>query len=107
MITKEYRHNTEFHGTDLNKSFNLTMTAALAQDSDSTRRNPSTLLSLPGATTTMTNGLNSTLVDFSSNIEQIRGHLNAAVMNKEAGNNTLAKAHTLHPIAEIYSIIEP
>jgi hypothetical protein len=40
-------------------------------------------------------------------MEQIRGHLNAAVMNKEAGNNTLAKAHTLHPIAEIYSSIEP
>jgi hypothetical protein len=130
MITKEYRHNTEFHGTDLNKSyvkagfvsvaasllvllsatepqpFDLT-TTAFAQDSDSTRRNPSALLSLPGAATTMTNGLNSTLVDFSSNIEQIRGHLNAAVMNKEAGNNTLAKAHTLHPIAEIYSTIEP
>src|SRR5215208_7867962 len=51
-------------------------------------------------------GLNSTQVDFASNIEQIRGHLNAAVMNKEAGNNTLAKAHTLHPIAEIYSTIE-
>jgi hypothetical protein len=52
-------------------------------------------------------GLNSTQVDFASNIEQIRGHLNAAMMNKEAGNNTLAKAHTLHPIAEIYSSIEP
>lgn len=52
-------------------------------------------------------GLNSTQVDFASNIEQIRGHLNAAVMNKEAGNNTLAKAHTLHPIAEIYSSLEP
>jgi hypothetical protein len=51
--------------------------------------------------------LNSTLVDFVSNMEQISGHLNAAVMNKEAGNNTLAKAHTLHPIAEIYSSIEP
>ena len=112
MITKEYRHNTEFHSTDLNKSyvkagfvsvaasllvllsaiepqpFDLTITAAFAQDSDSARRNQSALLSLPGATT-MTNGLNSTLVDFASNIEQIRGHLNAAVMNKEAGNNTL------------------
>jgi hypothetical protein len=51
--------------------------------------------------------LNSTQVGFVSNIEQIRGHLNAAVMNKEAGNTTLAKAHTLHPIAEIYSSIEP
>ena len=50
---------------------------------------------------------NSTQVGFVSNIEQIRGHLDAAVMNKEAGNTTLAKAHTLHPIAEIYSSIEP
>jgi hypothetical protein len=50
---------------------------------------------------------NTTQVSFISNIEQIRGHLNAAVMNKEAGNNTLALAHTLHPIAEIYSSIEP
>jgi hypothetical protein len=58
-------------------------------------------------TNTTTNGINSTQVDFVSNIEQIRGHLNAAVMNKEAGNNSLAKAHTLHPIAEIYSTIEP
>lgn len=33
---------------------------------------------------------NSTQVGFVSNIEQIRGHLNAAVMNKEAGNTTLA-----------------
>ena len=51
--------------------------------------------------------LNSTQVGFVSNIEQIRGHLNAAVMNKEASNTTLSKAHTLHPIAEIYSSIEP
>jgi hypothetical protein len=50
---------------------------------------------------------NTTQVSFISNIEQIRGHLNAAVMNKEVGNNTLALAHTLHPIAEIYSSIEP
>jgi hypothetical protein len=33
--------------------------------------------------------------------------VNAAVMNKEARNNSLAKAHSLHPIAEIYSTIEP
>jgi hypothetical protein len=50
---------------------------------------------------------NSTQVGFVSNIEQIRGHLDAAVMNKEAGNTTLALAHSLHPIAEIYSSIEP
>jgi len=58
-------------------------------------------------TTTNITGVNSTLVDFVSNIEQIKGHLNAAVMNKQAGNNTLAQAHTFHPIAEIYSRIEP
>jgi hypothetical protein len=51
--------------------------------------------------------VNSTQIGFVSKMEQIRGHLNAAIMNKEAGNNTLAKAHTLHPIAEIYSSIEP
>lgn len=49
---------------------------------------------------------NSSLVDFASNIEQIRGHLQQAVANKEMGNTTLAKAHTLHPIEEIYSSIE-
>lgn len=57
-------------------------------------------------TTNLTNS-NSTLIDFVSNIEQIRAHLNAAMMNKQAGNNSLAQAHTLHPIAEIYSSIEP
>jgi hypothetical protein len=59
------------------------------------------------STSTTSPELNSTQVDFVSNMEQIRGHLNAAAMNKEAGNNTLAKAHALHPIAEIYSSIEP
>jgi hypothetical protein len=61
----------------------------------------------PSNTNKTISDLNSTQVDFVSNIEQIRGHLNAAVMNKETGNNSLAKAHTLHPIAEIYSSIEP
>ena len=59
-------------------------------------------------TTSSTNlSSNTTLIDFVSNIEQIRAHLDAAMMNKQAGNNTLAQAHTLHPIAEIYSSIEP
>src|ERR687896_2395641 len=59
--------------------------------------------------TTITNltNSNSTLIDFVSNIEQIRAHLDAAMMNKQSGNNSLAQAHTLHPIAEIYSSIEP
>jgi hypothetical protein len=60
----------------------------------------------PSNTNTTISGLNSTQVDFLSNIEQIRGHINAATMNKEARNNSLANAHTLHPIAEIYSSIE-
>ena len=45
-------------------------------------------------------------MDFGSNIEQIRGHLDQAVANKEIGNTTLAMAHTLHPIEEIYSSID-
>jgi hypothetical protein len=59
--------------------------------------------------TTSTTNLSSksTLIDFVSNIEQIRAHLDAAMMNKQAGNNSLAQAHALHPIAEIYSSIEP
>src|SRR5918994_6849730 len=57
-------------------------------------------------TTNLTNS-NSTLIDFVSNIDQIRAHLDAAMMNKQAGNNSLAQAHTLHPIAQIYSSIEP
>ena len=59
-------------------------------------------------TTSTTNlSSNTTLIDFVSKIEQIRAHLDAAMMNKQAGNNSLAQAHTLHPIAEIYSSIEP
>jgi hypothetical protein len=53
-----------------------------------------------------TNLSNGSLVDFASNIEQIRGHVQQAVNNKEVGNTTLAKAHTLHPIDEIYSSIK-
>jgi hypothetical protein len=49
---------------------------------------------------------NASLVEFVSNIEQIKGHLNAALINKESGNNSLALAHVLHPIEEIYSNIE-
>src|SRR5919106_2321950 len=59
-------------------------------------------------TTSTTNlSSNRTLIDFVSNIEQIRAHLDAAMMNKQSGNNSLAQAYTLHPIAEIYSSIEP
>ena len=57
-------------------------------------------------TTTRASTPNSTLVEFVSNIEQIRGHLDQALINKESGNNTLAQTHTLHPIEEVYSSIE-
>jgi hypothetical protein len=57
-------------------------------------------------TTTMASAPNATLVEFVSNIEQIRGHLDQALINKESENNTLAEAHTLHPIEEVYSSIE-
>jgi hypothetical protein len=49
---------------------------------------------------------NATFVEFVSNIEQIRGHLDQALINKGSGNDTLAQAHTLHPIEEIYASIE-
>jgi hypothetical protein len=57
-------------------------------------------------TTTMSSAPNATLVEFVSNIEQIRGHLDQALINKDSENITLAEAHTLHPIEEIYSSIE-
>jgi hypothetical protein len=49
---------------------------------------------------------NVTFIEFASNMEQIRGHLDQALANKESGNDTLAQAHTLHPIEEVYASIE-
>jgi plastocyanin len=49
--------------------------------------------------------VNSKLVIFLSNIEKIKGHIEQAIFNKKAGNDTLAGAHTLHPIVEIFSDI--
>ena len=40
------------------------------------------------------------------NIEQMKGHLEQAVVNKENGNNTLTQAHIQHPIVEIYDAIQ-
>jgi len=88
-------------------SSSTTTAFAQEQGNDSNASASTSTTSTTSTATNTTEGLNSTLVDFASNIEQIRGHLNAAVMNKEAGNSTLAEAHTLHPIAEIYSSIEP
>ena len=39
-------------------------------------------------------------------IEQMKGHLEQAVTNKENGNNSLSRAHILHSIAETYDLIE-
>lgn len=61
---------------------------------------------IQNATNMSSSVTNSSLVEFDSNIEQIRGHLNQAVANKEIENTTLAMAHTLHPIEEIYSSID-
>lgn len=36
----------------------------------------------------------------------MKGHLEQAVANKKAGNDTLTLAHVLHPIAELYDLIE-
>jgi hypothetical protein len=49
---------------------------------------------------------NATLVKFISNIEQINGHLDQALTNKQSGNNTLAQTHVLHTIEEVYPSIE-
>ncbi|HEX9678862.1 hypothetical protein [Nitrososphaera sp.] len=43
--------------------------------------------------------------DFATNIEFIRGHLEMAVANKNAGNIELALAHAGHPVEEVYSLI--
>lgn len=45
-------------------------------------------------------------IEFVYNIEQMKGHLEQAVINKENGNNTLTQAHIQHPIVEIYDSIE-
>ena len=42
---------------------------------------------------------------FHSNIEQIIGHIEKAVYNKNLNNNTLAHQHTSHPIEEVVSLI--
>jgi len=59
----------------------------------------------PATTSIAANMSNASSAGFVSNVEQIRGHIEQATVNKEANNNTLAKAHTLHPIEEVYSSI--
>lgn len=45
-------------------------------------------------------------VEFAANIEFIKGHLTKAVENKQAGNTSLAIAHSGHPIEEVYSLVQ-
>jgi hypothetical protein len=45
-------------------------------------------------------------IEYVYNIEQMKGHLDQAILNKENGNDTLTRAHILHPIVEIYDFIE-
>ncbi|HJR85476.1 MAG TPA: hypothetical protein VJ772_08960 [Nitrososphaeraceae archaeon] len=45
-------------------------------------------------------------IEYVYNIEQMKGHLDQAILNKENGNDTLARGHILHPIVEIYDFIE-
>jgi S-adenosylmethionine/arginine decarboxylase-like enzyme len=78
----------------------------------STNQNMTTAATSPNDAITVANQTTTaaapddTLVEFVSSIEQIRGHLDQAIINKESGNNTLAQAHSLHPIEEVYSSIE-
>src|SRR5215207_338585 len=84
-----------------------TIIVASSNENMTTRSTDSSATSsIANETTTLASIPNATLVEFISNIVQIRGHLDQALINKESGNNTLAEAHTLHPIAEVYSSIE-
>jgi hypothetical protein len=60
----------------------------------------------PAMTTTKAFAHTDKPVDFVTNIEYIRGHLEKAIENKNAGNNTLAVAHAGHPVAEVYTLIK-
>jgi hypothetical protein len=44
-------------------------------------------------------------VNFHSNIEQIKGHIEQAEENRNNNNKTLAYAHTTHPIEEVVGLI--
>ena len=72
-------------------------TMALAEDKSNINNNLTSSLS--------TTPINTTNVDFATNVEFIKGHLSAAISNKQAGNNELTQTHTFHPITEIYTLI--
>ena len=75
----------------------LLPTMALAEDKSNMNNNLTSSLS--------TTSINTTNVDFATNVEFIKGHLSAAISNKQAGNNELTQTHTFPPITEIYTLI--
>ena len=96
-------------GIEDNNNNNIPTTEVSLTDGNNNSSTTSAAANTTTTTTTATAAAatpNSTLVDFASNIEQIRGHLDQAVVNKESGNDTLTVAHSLHPIKEVYSSIE-
>jgi hypothetical protein len=81
--------------------------ASANQNTTGVAASPNATSGVANATMTSTaTAPNATFVEFVSNVEQIRGHLDQALANKESGNDTLTQAHTLHPIEEVYASIE-
>jgi hypothetical protein len=44
--------------------------------------------------------------DFMTNVEYIKGHLQQAIANKQAGSTDLAVAHATHPIEEVFALMQ-
>ncbi|HJS81511.1 MAG TPA: hypothetical protein VJ742_01615 [Nitrososphaera sp.] len=45
-------------------------------------------------------------IEFITNSEYIKGHLQQAIANKQAANTTLALAHAGHPIEEVFTLMQ-
>ena len=88
-----YAIETENNSSNRNSNSNRTMGNVTADTIKKT------------SSSTSKSSFDSKLVTFASNIEKIKGHIEQAILNKKIGNDSLAEAHTLHPIAEIFSDI--
>jgi plastocyanin len=88
-----YAIETENNSSNSNSNSNRTMGNVTADTIKKT------------SSSTSKSSFESKLVTFASNIEKIKGHIEQAILNKKIGNDSLAEAHTLHPIAEIFSDI--
>ena len=84
------------------------MGASANQNTTGVATSPNGTSSLANETATTSTAIapDVTFIEFVSSIEQIRGHLDQALGNKESGNDTLAQTHSLHPIEEVYASIE-